>query len=162
MAKAPQEHVDKLRKWMQFNDNLMQIDPTYHKEWQEFKKDWDEDEDFKSIIEELQTEEGNFNWEYYASYYQCEISHIYGRILWGYEVLVENACDPELDYLDYNKEIKNLEKENEELKEKLTFPTDEEIEEMGKDVIVYNDTKRGWFIEGMKVMRDLINFGDKK
>ncbi len=36
------------------------------------------------------------------------------------------------------------------------LPSDEEIEEMGKDVIVYNDTKRGWFIEGLKFMRDKI------
>ena len=42
---------------------------------------------------------------------------------------------------------------------KITFvelPSDEEIEEMGKDVIVYNDTKRGWFVEGLRVMRDKI------
>lgn len=116
MAKASQEHVDKLRKWMQFNDNLMQIDPLFGGEWEEFKKDWSEDEDFKAIIEEVQTEEGDFNWEYYASYYSCEISHIYGRILWGYETLVENVCDPELSYLDYKKEFKEMEAELEKLK----------------------------------------------
>lgn len=116
MAKAPQEHVDKLRKWMQFNDNLMQIDPTYHKEWEEFKRDWFEDEDFKSMIEEIQDEEGNFNWEFYASYYQCQISHIHMRIIFGYEVLVQNVCDPELDYLDYNKEIKEMYAEIEKFK----------------------------------------------
>ena len=38
----------------------------------------------------------------------------------------------------------------------IEFPSDEEIDEMGKDVIVYNDTKRGWFIEGLKFMRDKI------
>ena len=38
----------------------------------------------------------------------------------------------------------------------IELPTDEEIDEMGKDVIVYNDTKRGWFIEGLKFMRDKI------
>lgn len=26
MAKAPQEHVDRLRRWMQFNDELCKID----------------------------------------------------------------------------------------------------------------------------------------
>jgi hypothetical protein len=36
----------------------------------------------------------------------------------------------------------------------IELPSDEEIEEMGKDVIIYNDTKRGWFIEGLKFMRD--------
>lgn len=38
----------------------------------------------------------------------------------------------------------------------IELPSDEEVEEMGKDVIVYNDTKRGWFIEGLKFMRDKI------
>jgi ketol-acid reductoisomerase len=37
------------------------------------------------------------------------------RILFGFEVLVENACDPDLDYLDFNKEIKEaLEKVSED------------------------------------------------
>jgi hypothetical protein len=30
------------------------------------------------------------------------------RIVFGYEVLVENVCDMELDYLDFNKELKKL------------------------------------------------------
>ena len=43
----------------------------------------------------------------------------------------------------------------------IEFPSDEEIEEMSKDVIIYNDTKRGWFIEGLKFMRDKIQGGNK-
>ena len=43
----------------------------------------------------------------------------------------------------------------------IELPSDEEIEEMGKDVIVYNDTKRGWFVEGLKFMRDKIQGGNK-
>jgi hypothetical protein len=30
------------------------------------------------------------------------------RIIYGYEVLVENVCDPDLDYLEYKPEIKKL------------------------------------------------------
>ena len=45
--------------------------------------------------------------------------------------------------------------------EAIQLPSDEEIEKMGKDVIVYNDTKRGWFIEGLKFMRDKIQGGNK-
>jgi hypothetical protein len=41
------------------------------------------------------------------------------------------------------------------------LPSDEEIENMGKDVIVYNDTKRGWFVEGLRFMRDKIQGGNK-
>ena len=43
----------------------------------------------------------------------------------------------------------------------IELPSNEEIEEMGKDVIVYNDTKRGWFIEGLKFMRNKIQGGNK-
>jgi hypothetical protein len=38
----------------------------------------------------------------------------------------------------------------------IQLPSDEDIEEMGKDVIVYNDTKRGWFVEGLRFMRNKI------
>lgn len=46
-------------------------------------------------------------------------------------------------------------------KQNIELPSDEEIENMGKDVIVYNDTKRGWFVEGLKFMRDKIQGGNK-
>ena len=52
-----------------------------------------------------------------------------------------------------------------EIIEKLTpieLPSDEEINEMGIDVIIYNDTKRGWFVEGLKFMRDKIQGGFKQ
>ena len=108
MAKAPQEHIDTLRKWMQFNDELMKIDPLYESEWEEFKNDWSEDEDFIKIIKELEDDEKRFSWEFYAHHYNSEISHIHMRIIFGFEVLLDNVCDPDLDYLDYNKELKIL------------------------------------------------------
>lgn len=108
MSKAPQEHVDRLRKWMQFNDELCKVDPTHQREWYEFKKDWEDDEDFKKIIKHCEDDGGVFNWEYYMDYYQSEISYIHSRIIFGFEVLVENVCDAELDYLDFNKELKRL------------------------------------------------------
>jgi hypothetical protein len=43
----------------------------------------------------------------------------------------------------------------------IELPSDEEIQNMGKDVIVYNDTKRGWFVEGLRFMRDKIQGGNK-
>lgn len=105
MAKAPQEHVDKLRTWMQFNDELCKIDPTNEYEWKAFKNDWEDTEDFNHIIKHCEDEYG-FSHEYYFDYYQSYISYIHMRIIFGYEVLVDNCCDPELDYLEFNKEIK--------------------------------------------------------
>ncbi len=49
MAKAPQEHVDRLRTWMQFNDEFCKIDPTNQREWDDFKKDWEDEDDFMKI-----------------------------------------------------------------------------------------------------------------
>jgi hypothetical protein len=48
-----------------------------------------------------------------------------------------------------------------EVSDPIELPSDEEIENMGKDVIVYNDTKRGWFVEGLRFMRDKIQGGNK-
>ena len=43
----------------------------------------------------------------------------------------------------------------------IELPSDEEIQNMGKDVIVYNDIKRGWFVDGLRFMRDKIQGGNK-
>lgn len=107
MAKAPQEHVDRLRSWMQFNDEVCKIDPENPHEWKSFKEDWEDQEDFMEIIKHCEDEQ-KFSWEYYMDYYQRNISYIHMRIIFGYEVLVDSVCDPELDYLDYKKEIKDL------------------------------------------------------
>jgi ketol-acid reductoisomerase len=64
------------------------------------------------IIKHCEDDDG-FNWEYYMDYYQSNISYIHMRIIMGFEVLVNNACDPELDYLDFKKEIKELMETNE-------------------------------------------------
>lgn len=70
----------------------------------------------------------------------------------------------EEDVLNMLRSFHNLEMNVQLCMLKLTpieLPSDEEIEEMGKDVIIYNDTKRGWFIEGLKFMRDKIQGGNK-
>jgi hypothetical protein len=113
MAKAPQEHVDKLRYWMQFNDELSKIDPTNIHQWETLKNDWSEDDDFGPIIKHCEDEDG-FNWEFYMDYYESNISHIHMRVIFGYEVLVDNVCNPDLDYLDFKPEIKKLFNINEE------------------------------------------------
>ena len=43
----------------------------------------------------------------------------------------------------------------------IELPSDDEINEMGVDVIIYNDTKRGWFVEGLKFMRNKIQGGEQ-
>ena len=108
MSKAPKEHVDKLRTWLQFTDELTSIDPENEREWQRFKDDWSEDEDFDPIIKHCEDEDGRFVYSYYFDYFQSHISHIHMRVVFGYEVLVDNVCDPNLDYLEFKPEIKSL------------------------------------------------------
>ena len=38
----------------------------------------------------------------------------------------------------------------------IELPSDEEIEKVSKEEILYNDSKRSWWIEGAKWMRDKI------
>ena len=108
MAKAPKEHVDRLRVYLQFCDELTQIDPENYNEWKEFKKDWEDDEKFNKIIKHCEDDEGRFLYEYYFDYYRSNISHIHMRVVFGYEVLVDNVCDPDLDYLEFKPELKKL------------------------------------------------------
>lgn len=105
MAKAPQKQIDALRVWLHFNDELCLIDPCNEFEWDRFKQDWIEDQDFGPIIKYCQDERG-FSLEYFLDYYQRNISWIHMRVVMGYEILVENVCDPDLTYLDFNKELK--------------------------------------------------------
>ena len=107
MAKAPQDHINRLRVWLQFNNELCKIDPLLQREWEEFKKDWEDEEDFQKIITHCKDGE-KFNYDYYWDYYNRNISYIFGRIIMGYEVLVENVCDPTLDYLEFKPELKTL------------------------------------------------------
>jgi hypothetical protein len=138
MAKAPQEHVDRLRTWMQFNDELCKIDPTNTDEWESLKNDWEEDEDFIPIIKHCEGKDG-FNWEYYMDYYLSNISWIHMRIIYGFEVLVENACDSELDYLDYNKEIKELMSSNNDYWKKRCELAEDYISKTPCDPDIYDD-----------------------
>ena len=105
MAKASQGHVDRLRRWMLFNDELSKMNPLNKFEWDMFLLEWQDDERFEPIIKHC-IDDDRFSWEYYWDYYETQISHIHMRILMGYEVLVDNTCDPDLDYLDYRPELK--------------------------------------------------------
>ena len=105
LAKAKEKDVDTLRIWMQFNDALCEIDTENEYDWRAFKKDWEGEEDFAPIIKWCD-EDDYFSAEGYFNYYKRNVSYIHGRITLGYTTLVDNCCDPELDYLDLNKEIK--------------------------------------------------------
>ncbi len=66
-----------------------------------------DEEDFTKIIKHCEDDQ-RFTWEYYMDYYQSHISWIHMRVIFGFEVLVDNVCDPDLDYLEFKPEIKKL------------------------------------------------------
>lgn len=105
MAKASEKDIKTLRTWLQFNDELSKINPSNEYEWNSLKNDWEGEDDFMQIINSISDEDG-FNMEYYFDYYNHKISYIHMRIILGYEILLDNCCNPELDYLDFNAEIK--------------------------------------------------------
>ena len=43
----------------------------------------------------------------------------------------------------------------------IQLPTDEEIEEISKHEILYNNSKKSWWLEGAKWMRDKIKGGQE-
>jgi hypothetical protein len=104
LAKSSQEDIDKLRNWLQFNDELSKIDPSNSFAWENFKDDWNEDKDFSPIIKKIQVGE-EFDTEAYFDYYHNYISHIHSRIVLGYETLVNSVCDPNKSYLTFNESI---------------------------------------------------------
>jgi len=77
MAKAPQSDIDAVRQFLQTLEEKM-------------------------IYEET-SDEVLVHW--LAQAYP-EIDGLWDRILFGYETLVANVCDPSLTYLDYKPEIK--------------------------------------------------------
>ena len=64
-------------------------------------------------------------------------------------------------YINGDFEFKNSEDDIINALIPIELPSDEEVQNMGKYVIVYNDTKRGWFVEGLRFMRDKIQGGNK-
>ena len=104
IAKATQKDIDKLRIWLQFNDELSKIDPSNVFAWQNFKDDWNEDEDFSPIIKQIESGD-DFDTEAYFDFHFNYISHIHSRIVLGYETLVNSVCDPNKSYLTFNESI---------------------------------------------------------
>ena len=77
-------------------------------------------------------------------YTEEQVKEIYFKGVHNGRLHIEGKCSDEVELLT-----------------PIELPSDEEIQNMGKDVIVYNDTKRGWFVEGLRFMRDKIQGGNK-
>jgi hypothetical protein len=76
MARAMPEQVQRLREWFQ---------------------------KLEELLEDEKTDSGDYGRWISAHYH--EIAYEWERILFGYDVLVDNVCDKSLSYLEYRPEI---------------------------------------------------------
>ena len=118
VAKADNEEFDKVYKFINVMDNLLDNRSWYADEddW----KNWDDDDQDKiellKIEKEVKETDGGI-WgdvdnrlvlfEFIKKKWrEVNYSGSFQRIVTNAEVLIDNVCDPNLDYLEYKPEIK--------------------------------------------------------
>lgn len=119
MAKAGPEEFERTRGFVRVMEALFESRSFFSNEedWRELD---DDDEDKKMLLEiekEVKEEDGT-DWNGDADnrlilyefikrkWRQANFSGSFGRIIMDAEVLIDNACDPDLDYLEFKPEIK--------------------------------------------------------
>lgn len=105
MAVAPKEHISLLMKFMQFTEQISQLELSSKEDWERLKRDYEDEPKFVHMFKHMENEYGKFEPDYYFDYFRNEIEHIYMRIIIGYEVLFDNCCDPNADCLEFNQDI---------------------------------------------------------
>lgn len=105
MATAPKEHIALLMKFMQFTEQVSEIDIESKEDWQYLKQQYEDEPAFVKMFKHCENDFGMFSSEFYFDYFQNEISHIYMRIIIGYEILFDNCCNPNADTLEFNEQI---------------------------------------------------------
>lgn len=119
VAKADSKEFDKVYNFINIMDSLFD-----NKYWLDSEEDWrnwdDEDEDKKLLLEiekELKESESLDIWgdidnrlilfEFIKrKWRETNYSGSFQRIVTDADVLIDNVCDPNLDYLEYKPEIK--------------------------------------------------------
>lgn len=127
VAKADPKEFDKVYNFINVMNALFDTRFWSHEEeW----KEWDDDDPDKKLLLEIEAEvretDGEDIWNgvdnrlilyefIKRKWIEADWSGSFGRIVTDAEVLIDNVCDPNLDYLEYKPEIKEaLEKYNNE------------------------------------------------
>ena len=126
VAKADQEEFDKVYNFINVMEALFD-DRGWHSHEEDWR-DWDDEDPDKQLLLEIEKEvkesDGENIWdgvdnrlilyEFIKRKWQsANYSGSFGRIVCNADVLIDNVCDPELDYLEYKPDIKEvLEKNN--------------------------------------------------
>lgn len=98
MAMASKEDVSRMYLMYNVIENIVKYGATTLEEFDHFEND--EKKQIAGIFED-----GEVNYEELAT---CLYNLIFGfhRVVMGFEVLRDNCADPDLDYLDFNTDIK--------------------------------------------------------
>lgn len=116
VAKAKKEEFDLVYKFIILMENLLDSRSFFSQE--ESWRDWpDSDDNKKELLEiedELKEYEGDEVDNDIILYHfiknqwrKANYCGSFGRVVCNADVLIDNACDPDLDYLDFKPEIKN-------------------------------------------------------
>ena len=129
MAKADPEEFDKVMNFVNVMDDF--FDSKFFSTEEDWRE-WDDDNEDKKMLFEIEKEliedgEGISVWDDHPDnrlilyefikrkWRHANFSGSFQRIIMDAEVLIENACDPDLDYLEYKPEIqKAIEEYNEQ------------------------------------------------
>jgi len=126
VAKADAEEFDRVYNFINVMEAL--FDDRGWCSHEESWRDWDDDDPDKKLLleieEEVKESDGESIWdgvdnrlilyEFIKRKWQsANYSGSFGRIVCDADVLIENVCDPDLDYLEYKPDMKEvLEKNN--------------------------------------------------
>lgn len=118
VAKADPKEFDKVYNFINVMNALFDTRFWSHEEeWRE----WDDDDPDKKLLLEIEAEvretDGEDIWNgvdnrlilyefIKRKWIEADWSGSFGRIVTDAEVLIDNVCDPNLDYLEYKPEIK--------------------------------------------------------
>lgn len=121
MAKANPEEFERTMKFVNIMEALFESNPYSLMESETSWREWDDDDEDKQLLLEIEKEvleEDGDCWDgrpdnrlvlfefIKRKWKEANYSGSFGRIIMDAEVLIDNACDPDLDYLEWKPEIK--------------------------------------------------------
>ena len=119
MAKADPDEFERTMSFVRVMEALFESRSIFSNE--EDWRDWPDDDEDKKLLLEIEKEvidEDGADWDgtpdnrlvlyefMKRKWLKANYSGSFGRIIMDAEVLIQNACDPDLDYLEFKPEIK--------------------------------------------------------
>ena len=121
MAKADPEEFERTMKFVNIMEALFESHHYSLVDSETSWREWDDDDEDKQLLLEIEkevTEEDGTLWDrkpdnrlvlfefIKRKWKEANYSGSFSRIIMDAEVLIDNACDPDLDYLEWKPEVK--------------------------------------------------------